>query len=674
MIASSSDVLQHRTNAPTQLSSSLYVAYEQGLQQRFPDIASGTYEQWVDRDLVRSGRNAIASHYRQARYGELLFDISNSANIVVVYNMSDGQRFTRHVSFKPEMIGLHDLGTSYVSLYVIGFVDPCHDTWELIMQSFSEGPCNEKGARWCNYGSEWKVDTGVSCQNLAPSGTFARLDTDPIVLMDTQPHTSYLAFVYARPNSEVQYINGLPVGHSDAVFFWNQTSLETTVQVKSKGRYLLFKVGKYGSLSPVPSSKNLDCLILDPWLFNCTDYTIFINATGSFVPLVHAVGKPWPFTPPGTGSSVAYIREKLVDDGYEVVVCRPDIHGDCQVLPLSENLCDVHSQDAIIVVGDGPELVVTVCGSDRKAFFVPFIFTSGKYVAIKTLKRLRKIGSSVVQMLSFGKPFVVMVPPGENHPTISPDHLQVVLMSTLIPIVVTGAVCILCASIIFIACIYKKRTPRRSYHQVSKGDDVNQQLLLEMDKTQKEEEQEVKLDTERRGEHREEVQNVDGVAEDPGCEDGRLDISDFGKGVIMADTQPGEPRVVVAEVYDCPLSSSEDRQRKQLDNASTVYAQPFQPGDDDSTDYSNNQDDHKCKSVCKGCEMHCGQAAKGSECMCSKADKKQYISEQASNGILKTGDIDEGECQDDGNLCMPSVGSLNHVPAEGVNPKQCMMF
>lgn len=580
MVAASDVVHQRRERTSAQLSSTLYVAYEEGLRQEFSDIANGTYVQWVDHGLVSSGRNAIAPYYRQTRYGELLFDISNSANIVVVYNMSDGERFTLHVSFQPRMMGVHDIDNSYISLYVIGFVDPCHNTWQLVMQSFSDGHCRGNGAKWCPYiSSDWEVDTGVSCRDLIPSATFARLDRDPIVLMDTFPGTSYLAYVYARSGSGSHYVNGLPINHGEAHLYWNQTSLETTVQVKSNGHYSMFKVDNYGSLTPVNSSKSLDCPMLNPWLFNCTAYPIFLNSSGSFIPLIHAVGEPWHFTPPGVGSSVVYIREKLFDDGHEVRVCRPDLHGKCQVLPLSEDICDVFSRDAVTAVNDGLELVVTVCGSDRKAFFVPYIFTKGRYVAIKSWKLLPKIGDSIVRMLSFGKPFVSMLPPDKNPPTPSPSHtseLPTVLMSTLFPVVAAAAVCVFFGSITF---TYYKIKRRRPYRQVANGDDANQQLLLEMERPQKEDEQEARHDTER-GEHSDQIQAAGGIAEDVDCVHDRLDISDFGEGVIMANSQPGEPREVMAEVHDHPLPSSEDRQR----NASPAIPQSVPPGDNVGTD------------------------------------------------------------------------------------------
>ena len=546
--------------AVDQLSTSLYVAYEDGLQQKCPDIVNGSWTQWLDSNLVDSGRNAIAPHYRQIQHGGLLFDISYNTKAVLVYNMSDGSRFTLQVSFLPKMLGIHYIGSSYVSLYVIGFVDSCHSTWKLIMQSFSDGHCEDGKMKWCAYSPDWKINTGLSCHDSIPSASFARLGTTAVVFTDTLRETRYLVYFELRPGAEARYID-IGVSHSEARFYWNQTSLEVTVQVKADGKYYMYKIDGQGSVSHV-LSKNISCPMSNPWLFNCTAFPVFLNSSDSTFPLTGAVGEPKQFTPPDVGSSVAYIREKVQDDGYEVRVCRPDLHGGCQVLPLSEKVCDVFSEDALNVIRDGLEVIVTVCGSDQKAFFEIYIFTEGRYKMIRSLKLLRKIGGSVVLMLSFGRPFIstVHLPKLNNSDT---GSLSTPLLSTIIPVVTV--VCIL-----FVFCItfvvYKSKT-KRLCHKVGKEEDEKKQLL--MSELQNEYEQEEKCDTGRSSQSGE-TQVTDDTAEDPDCIDNRPDISNFSDGIITADPPPptSEPVEVVVEIHKPQLPSPQDRQEPMLDVAS----------------------------------------------------------------------------------------------------------
>ena len=475
--------------AKEQWSMKIVVNYEYGAFQRFDSIWDGSPSTDYDPNLNEHRANTQAEpNYNQLCYQGIRFDIKTDAPFLNMINKTDGRRETRRLpaNYSPRLLGLSQVG-SFIQLYVISTESgTCQSHHELKVVIFSTSYCELGGDTWCAYqGGPLTLTTAVPCSAKLPRMAIAPIDTDMMVLLDSNPQSGFLKCILVKPGQRLCSLGGdtLPKNRLENRYFFSTSSQKTLVQVHlmEHNSFVQYIIDQFGYVRLLYSSdnteKNPQCPMLSPNIFNCTVGMKFWNGT-KLAHLDGAVGEPQSFQRNGA-SGVVYVMQEGGESA--VVVVHPLLSGGRQVLDNSTQVCrDSTAVKSVYVLGGGSVIVVAQCFPNGNSVFQVYLYQAKKacYELVPTRQPLQlKSGQSgkVLNILLIGHPFLVSPDAVNSTSALPPD-----VPSTITPppmrrssagtweingaVVSCVLIIILCVvfSIIVCCCIRQKRKQIKS--------------------------------------------------------------------------------------------------------------------------------------------------------------------------------------------------------------------
>ena len=425
--------------AEEQWSMTILVNYENGVSQRFNSTLDGSFSTDYDPNLNEHRANTQAEPiYDQLCYQGNCFDIKTDAPFLNMINETDGRRETRRLpaNYSPRLLGLSQVD-SFIQLYVISTESgTCQSHHELKVVIFSTSYCELGGDTWCAYqGGPLTLTTGVPCSAKLPRMAIAPIDTDMMVLLDSNPQSGFLKCILIKPGQRLCSLGGdtLPKNRLENHYFFNTSSQETLVQVHlmEHNSFVQYIIDQFGYVRLLYSSdnteKNPQCPMLSPNIFNCTVGRKFWNGT-KLVHLDGAIGEPQSFQRNGT-SGVAYVMQEGGESA--VVVVHALLSGGRQVLDNSTQVCrDSTAVKSVYILGGGSVIVVARCFPNENLVFQVYLYQAKKacYELVPTRQPLQLKSGQVLNVLLIGHPFLVSpdavpsitaLPPG-GHSTVTP--------------------------------------------------------------------------------------------------------------------------------------------------------------------------------------------------------------------------------------------------------------
>ena len=479
--------------AEEQWSMTILVNYENGVSQRFNSILDGSFSTDYDPNLNQHGANTQSEpNYDQLCYQGIRFDIQTDAPFLNMINETDGRRETRRLpaNHSPRLLGLSQVG-SFIQLFVISTESgTCQSHHELKVVKFSTSYCELEGDTWCAYqGGPLTLTTGVPCSEKLPRMAIAPIDTEMMVLLDSNPQSGFLKCILVKPGQQLCSLGGdtLPKNRLENRYFFSSSSQKTLVQVHLMERnsfvqYIIDQFGYVRLLYPSDNTeKNPQCPMLSPNIFNCTVGMKFWNGT-KLVHLDGAIGEPQRFQTNGA-SGVAYVMQEGGESA--VVVVHPLLSGGRQVLDNSTQVCrDSTAVKPVYVLGGGSVIVVARCFPNENLVFHVYLYQANKarYELVPTRQPLQLNSGHfgrVLNVLLIGKPFLVSdvavssitaLPPG-GHSTVTPApglHISVNTLAAIIPalvVLLTVIVSVIVGVGIIFYCLYRKRRRKLIRHR-----------------------------------------------------------------------------------------------------------------------------------------------------------------------------------------------------------------
>ena len=409
------------SDADAQWSLKIQVKYEFGANQIFESVQDGSFSTEFDSYLTERRANTLAEpNYDQLTYQDLRFDILYDAPFLNIINETDGRREHRSFSVdcSPRLLGLSHAG-SFVNVYVVCIeTGNCQSHHELRVVPFSTSYCASRKDTWCkNPGGPLTLTTDVPCSEKLPRMAIASIDTDIMILLDSDPKSGFLDCILVQRGQPQCRLGGdvLPKNRLDNQYFYNASSQETLIQVQLKETHSFsqYMIDQFGSIRLLYSSdspeQNPPCPMLSPNIFNCTVGMKFMNGT-KLVVLTDAIGKPQGFQSSAGTNGVAYVMQAR--EQAAVVVLLPSLNGG-QVLDNSTWVCrDSTLVEPVYVLKGGTVIVVALCFPNGDRVFQMYLYQvkEARYELVPTDQPLQ-LGSvrfgRVLNVLLIGQPFLL---------------------------------------------------------------------------------------------------------------------------------------------------------------------------------------------------------------------------------------------------------------------------